>query len=60
MISFSKQSHALVIDGTTLVAINELNLVNEFRELSMKCDAVLCCRMSPGQKAEVKYLIFLH
>jgi hypothetical protein len=26
----------------------------------MRCDSVLCCRMSPGQKAQVKFFSFLN
>ena len=35
----------------------EGNLEDEFRELAMKCDAVLCCRMTPAQKAQIVKLI---
>jgi len=48
------QSYAFIIDGQTLANIFDLSLENEFREISMKCDAVLCCRMSPSQKAQVR------
>lgn len=55
-------SFALIIDGYTLSHIfdsheSNFNLVDEFRELAMKCDAVLCCRMTPAQKAQIVKLI---
>uniref|UniRef100_A0A1I8NPP0 Phospholipid-transporting ATPase n=1 Tax=Stomoxys calcitrans TaxID=35570 RepID=A0A1I8NPP0_STOCA len=47
---------ALLIDGKSLaVALNETS--NEFRDLTIKCDAVLCCRLSPLQKSKVVALI---
>ncbi len=46
-------SYSLTIDGFTLTYIFELNLKNLFLKGAMKCDAVLCCRMSPSQKASV-------
>lgn len=48
-----KESYALVIDGGTLGLIFSNNLVDRFREICLKCEAVLCCRMSPAQKANV-------
>ena len=32
-------------------------LIDLFRDICMKCTAVLCCRMSPAQKAEVVRLV---
>ena len=52
-------SFALIIDGYTLSYLFEANLTDEFRNLSMKCDAVLCCRMTPAQKAQIVKLIKL-
>ena len=50
-------SFGLIIDGFTLSLIanssSRLNLLNEFRDLAIKCDAVLCCRVLPAQKALV-------
>uniref|UniRef100_A0A1A9WFD3 Phospholipid-transporting ATPase n=1 Tax=Glossina brevipalpis TaxID=37001 RepID=A0A1A9WFD3_9MUSC len=46
----------LLIDGKSLtVALNETP--NEFRDVAVKCTAVLCCRLSPLQKSEVVSLI---
>jgi phospholipid-translocating ATPase len=52
------ESYALIIDGETLGRLfTHDDLVNEFRDICMKCEAVLCCRMSPAQKAEVVKLV---
>lgn len=50
-------SFALVIDGETLGFVFELSLNESFRDIAEKCDAVLCCRMSPSQKAEIVKLM---
>ena len=49
----NNESYALIIDGATLGHLFNSNLSDDFRNVCMKCDAVLCCRMSPAQKAEV-------
>jgi phospholipid-translocating ATPase len=48
-----RKSYALVVDGKTLGLIYKHGLEILFRDVSMQCDAVLCCRMSPAQKAQV-------
>ena len=48
------RTFALVIDGSTLSVLFRENMDEEFRSICMQCDAVLCCRMSPAQKAQVK------
>ena len=61
--SKKKESYALVIDGKTLVHVMEekinepleMSLRQLFLEVCLKCDAVLCCRMSPAQKADVTF-----
>ncbi len=45
---------AFIVDGKTLGYVFKYKFENEFRDVCMGCDAVLCCRMSPAQKAEVK------
>lgn len=45
--------YALIIDGETLANVFEHDLVERFRDLALKCESVLCCRMSPSQKALV-------
>lgn len=47
------QSYALIVDGATLNVVFEAKLSNTFKEICMVCEAVLCCRMTPGQKAQV-------
>ncbi|XP_073831771.1 phospholipid-transporting ATPase IF-like [Musca autumnalis] len=50
------EEFALLIDGESLtVALEETP--QEFRNLSIKCSAVLCCRLSPLQKSHVVSLI---
>ncbi|XP_039499040.1 phospholipid-transporting ATPase IF isoform X1 [Drosophila santomea] len=50
------QQCALLIDGKSLgVALAEAS--SEFRDVAVKCTAVLCCRLSPLQKSEVVSLI---
>ncbi|KAH8309941.1 hypothetical protein KR067_002269 [Drosophila pandora] len=50
------QDCALLIDGKSLnVALTEAS--SEFRDVAVKCTAVLCCRLSPLQKSEVVSLI---
>ena len=48
---------AYIVDGSTLANIFKHGQVDSFRETILKCEAVLCCRMSPAQKAEVVKLI---
>lgn len=47
---------ALLIDGSSL-AIALKHLPETFRDIAIKCHAVLCCRLSPLQKCEVVHLI---
>lgn len=59
----SDLTFALVMDGETLANLVEGDLVETFKEVAMKCSSVLCCRMSPSQKALViltirEYLIY--
>ena len=50
--------YGLVIDGQSLTYLfDDEKLMNEFREVCLKCEAVLCCRMSPSQKAKVVKLV---
>ncbi|XP_052754672.1 phospholipid-transporting ATPase IF-like [Galleria mellonella] len=56
----SEQSYkdlTLVVDGTSVGAILGTPSAHIFADISMKCDAVLCCRLSPIQKAEIVKLI---
>ncbi|KAF2102775.1 putative phospholipid-translocating P-type ATPase domain-containing protein [Rhizodiscina lignyota] len=51
-------THALVIDGESLAAILEdEELERKFLLLCKQCKAVLCCRVSPAQKAAVVLMV---
>ncbi|XP_058127201.1 phospholipid-transporting ATPase IF [Anopheles ziemanni] len=47
---------ALLIDGGSLTIALE-SLKEQFRDVSIRCHAVLCCRLSPLQKCEVVQLM---
>lgn len=42
---------AVVIDGETLVYALDKSLKDMFLELTTQCETVVCCRVSPSQKA---------
>ena len=46
------KQYALTIDGMSLAYALGDHL-DKLREICLKCTAVLCCRMSPLQKAKV-------
>ena len=48
----TNEKFSLVVDGKTLVDIMDY-FSEKFLEICLQCEAVLCCRMSPGQKADV-------
>ncbi|XP_060800774.1 probable phospholipid-transporting ATPase IA isoform X1 [Amyelois transitella] len=48
---------ALVIDGTTLKYAMGCDLKKEFLDLCLSCKVVVCCRVSPIQKAEVVEMV---
>eukprot|EP01114_Cavostelium_apophysatum_P018189 TRINITY_DN5572_c1_g1_i1.p1 TRINITY_DN5572_c1_g1~~TRINITY_DN5572_c1_g1_i1.p1 ORF type:complete len:1114 (-),score=288.91 TRINITY_DN5572_c1_g1_i1:44-3385(-) len=48
---------ALVIDGDTLKHALLPDVKMKLLKLGMKCKAVICCRVSPGQKADVVRLV---
>lgn len=50
-------THAIVIDGDSLRLVLEEGLRQKFLLLCKKCKAVLCCRVSPAQKAAVVELV---
>lgn len=51
---------ALVIDGKSLGFALEKDIEKTFMELAVMCKAVLCCRVSPLQKALVVKLVKKH
>ncbi|KAK4548116.1 hypothetical protein LTR36_009985 [Oleoguttula mirabilis] len=50
-------THALVIDGDTLKLVLDDRLRQKFLLLCKECKAVLCCRVSPAQKAAVVQMV---
>jgi phospholipid-translocating ATPase len=50
-------THALVIDGDALKLVLEEELKMKFLLLCKQCKAVLCCRVSPSQKAAVCQMV---
>lgn len=49
---------ALIIDGKTLSYALEEDLKNQFLDLAVACASVICCRVSPKQKALVLRIFF--
>ncbi|EGZ15046.1 hypothetical protein PHYSODRAFT_286241 [Phytophthora sojae] len=50
--------HAVVIDGECLeLTLADERCQSEFLSLAMACEAVVCCRVSPSQKAEMVTLV---
>ncbi|KAB8337153.1 hypothetical protein FH972_021457 [Carpinus fangiana] len=50
-------THAIVIDGDSLKLVLEDALRQKFLLLCKQCKAVLCCRVSPAQKAAVVRMV---
>lgn len=50
-------THALVIDGFTLRWVLHDSLMQKFLLLCKQCKSVLCCRVSPAQKAAVVAMV---
>ncbi|KAL9086795.1 MAG: hypothetical protein Q9165_006942 [Trypethelium subeluteriae] len=50
-------THAIVIDGDSLKLVLDDRLRRKFLLLCKQCRAVLCCRVSPSQKAAVVQLV---
>ncbi|XP_042482484.1 probable phospholipid-transporting ATPase 4 [Macadamia integrifolia] len=60
MIKLEKNPHAafaLVIDGQTLAYALEDDIKHQFLSLAVDCASVICCRVSPKQKALVTRLV---
>jgi len=55
-----EESMALVIDGLSLTFALEEGLDKIFLDLAVMCKAVICCRVSPLQKALVVKLVKRH
>ena len=52
-----KPEHAVVIDGETLRFALADALRPLFLELTTQCETVVCCRVSPAQKAQTVRLV---
>jgi phospholipid-translocating ATPase len=50
-------THAIVIDGESLKLVLDESLRQRFLLLCKQCKAVLCCRVSPSQKAQVVNMV---
>ncbi|RZC49676.1 hypothetical protein C5167_018094 [Papaver somniferum] len=60
MIRLEKDPHAafaLIIDGKTLAYALEDDMKHQFLSLAVDCASVICCRVSPKQKAMVTRLV---
>ncbi|EPS62728.1 hypothetical protein M569_12061, partial [Genlisea aurea] len=60
MIKLEKDPHAafsLIIDGKTLTHALEDDMKHQFLNLAICCASVICCRVSPKQKALVTRLV---
>ncbi|KAI8373699.1 hypothetical protein BD560DRAFT_446220 [Blakeslea trispora] len=54
----NQQEHALIIEGSALIHIFELDDLKEiFLQIAIRCKSVVCCRVSPLQKALVVRLV---
>ncbi|XP_074558346.1 putative phospholipid-transporting ATPase 4 [Curcuma longa] len=51
------EAFALIIDGKTLTYALEDDMKNHFLNLAVNCASVICCRVSPRQKALVTRLV---
>lgn len=62
MVKLEKDPHAafaLIIDGKTLSYALEDDMKHQFLGLAVDCASVICCRVSPKQKAMVGLSFFL-
>ncbi|CAL0326089.1 unnamed protein product [Lupinus luteus] len=60
MVKLEKDPHAafaLIIDGKTLTYALEDDMKHQFLALAVDCASVICCRVSPKQKALVTRLV---
>ena len=49
---------AVIVEGRMLTKIiSDLGMKNAFLQIAKTCETVVCCRVSPSQKAEVVRLI---
>ncbi|CAL4073612.1 unnamed protein product, partial [Meganyctiphanes norvegica] len=48
---------ALIVDGKTLIYCLTPDLKKDFLDVCISCKSIICCRVSPSQKAEVVELL---
>jgi phospholipid-translocating ATPase len=53
----SDASHALIIDGKSLMYALEDGMKKQLLDLAVQCASVICCRVSPKQKAQITKLV---
>jgi phospholipid-transporting ATPase len=58
--TIAMETLALIIDGKSLTYALEKGLDKDFLDLAVMCKAVICCRVSPLQKALVVKLVKKH
>ncbi|KAI8838402.1 hypothetical protein BC829DRAFT_493000 [Chytridium lagenaria] len=51
------ETYGLVIDGSALIYALEPASIDGFLDLATRCGAVICCRVSPLQKAQVVEMV---
>jgi phospholipid-translocating ATPase len=56
-LDFKNSEFALIIDGTSLKFALDKRISPSFLNLATRCKAVVCCRVSPLQKAQVVSLV---
>jgi len=50
--------HGIIIEGDPLeIILNDAKLQTDFLEIALECEAVICCRVTPLQKARVVRLV---
>lgn len=62
MVKLERDPHAafaLIIEGKTLAHALEDDMKHLFLSLAVGCASVICCRVSPKQKAMVEYLLLV-
>ena len=62
MVKREKDPHvafSLITDGKTLTYALEDDLKHQFLKLAIVCASVICCRVSPKQKALVRSVLWL-
>lgn len=55
--SKSKNEYALIVDGKTLIYCLNQEIRKSFMKICLACKSIICCRVSPSQKAEVVELL---